>query len=58
MTFLAEAFANYVHVVMMQRPYRITMTAGGKTVATYEACWLQPRCAAKRKIIEQFLGVN
>lgn len=52
----AEAFASYVHTVIMKRPYRIVIRKGGKTVKTYRACWDEPRCAAKRAKIEAFLA--
>jgi hypothetical protein len=51
----AEAFANYVHVVMMRRPFAITIREGGRAVKTYRACWEQARCAAKRRLIEELL---
>ncbi len=52
----AEAFANYVHVVMMNKPYRITMTDAARVSKVYESCWAQARCAEKRHIIEKFFG--
>jgi hypothetical protein len=52
----AEAFANYVHVVLMHKPYRITIAANGNNLKVYDACWAQVRCAAKRRIIEQYLA--
>jgi hypothetical protein len=51
----AEAFANYVHVVMMKRPFAITLREGNRVVKTYRACWEQARCAAKRRVIEELL---
>ncbi|MEZ0308273.1 MAG: hypothetical protein ACAH21_10130, partial [Ramlibacter sp.] len=51
----AEAFASYVHVVMMKRPWEITISRNGETVATFRACWDTPRCAGKRAILEQLL---
>lgn len=54
----AEAFANYVHVQMMGKPFAITITRDGKIAKVYGPCWAQSRCAEKRKIIEQFLGAK
>ena len=54
----AEAFANYVHVVMMRKPFEIRIERGGKAVRTYRACWEAQRCAAKRAYLESFLGVR
>jgi hypothetical protein len=52
----AEAMANYVHVVMLNKTYRITIYDDNKVVKVYEACWLLARCREKRKILEQFLA--
>ena len=54
----AEAFANYVHVVMMKKPFTITIYHDGKVVKVYQSCWSESRCADKREILEQLLGVN
>ena len=51
----AEAFANYVHVVMMGRPFEVRIRHDGRVVKTYGACWSQARCAPKRKILERLL---
>jgi hypothetical protein len=51
----AEAFANYVHVVMMRKPFAITIREDGRTGKTYRACWGQARCAAKRRLMEELL---
>lgn len=48
----AESFASYVHVVLMKRPWEIVVRRGGEQALTYDACWEEERCAAKRKIIE------
>jgi hypothetical protein len=54
----AEAFANYVHVVLMKKPFEITLLDDGRVVRTYGACWTEPRCAAKRRILEDLLHVR
>jgi hypothetical protein len=51
----AEAFANYVHVVMLHKPFEIAILEDGKVVERYGSCWDEARCAAKRKILEEFL---
>ena len=53
----AEAFANYVHVVMMRKPFEIQLVQGGRTIKKYGACWEEQRCAGKRRILEALLGV-
>ncbi len=52
----AEAFANYVHVVLMGKPFELRIAKAGKVVHTYRACWSQQRCAAKRAFLEDFLN--
>ena len=52
----ADSFASYVHVVVQRRPWQITISKKGQVVQTFDACWDQPRCASKRKLMEQFLG--
>jgi hypothetical protein len=51
----AESFANYVHVVMMGKPFEIAITEDWRVVKRYGSCWSEKRCAAKRKILEEFL---
>jgi hypothetical protein len=51
----AESFANYVHVVMMGKPFEIAITEDWRPVKRYGPCWNEARCAAKRKILEDFL---
>lgn len=52
----AEAFASYVHVVLMHRPWEITIRRDGEAVRTFKACWDEPRCAAKRKVLESLIA--
>jgi len=51
----AEAFASYVHVVMMKRPFEIRLYQQGRLAKVYGACWEEPRCAPKRAILESLL---
>jgi hypothetical protein len=51
----AESFVSYVHTVLMKRPWEITVRKDGKVEATYRTCWEEPRCAAKRGILESLL---
>jgi hypothetical protein len=51
----AEAFASYVHTVVMKRPWSIRLYENGKLAKTYASCWDQPRCAEKRKFLEKLL---
>lgn len=50
----AESFVNYVHTMLLSHPYKVTLHTGD-TVTTYEACWRQPRCQSKRRLLESWL---
>ena len=54
----AEAFVTYVHTILMKRPFAVRIYQGEKEVKVFEACWSQPRCADKRKLLEKLLGVG
>jgi hypothetical protein len=51
----AEAFASYVHTVLMKKPFEIRIYKDGKIAKVYQSCWTQQRCAGKRRILEDFL---
>ncbi len=51
----AEAFASYVHTVLMRKPLQIEIRHAGQDVMRFTSCWAQARCAAKRAILEQLL---
>ncbi|MBC5768457.1 hypothetical protein [Ramlibacter albus] len=51
----AEAFAKYVHVRLMKRPWEITLSLDGVPVKTVKPCWGTPRCAAKEAYLERLL---
>ena len=53
----AEAFASYVHVVMMGRDHEVRLYRQGKLVKTVGPCWGQARCAYKRTALESALGL-
>jgi hypothetical protein len=52
----AEAFASYVHVVLMKKPFAVEILERGRVVKVYLPCWEEARCAAKRRILERLLG--
>lgn len=54
----AESFASYVHVVLMRRPWQITISHGGAAAYVFGACWEEARCAKKKKILEQLLKTS
>jgi len=54
----ADSFANYVHVVMLHKPFEIDIGIHGVPAYTYAACWNNERCAAKRAILEKTLAAR
>jgi len=52
----AEAFANYVHVELMKKPFEIEILRNGHVVKSYGPCWAEARCADKRRILESLLA--
>jgi hypothetical protein len=52
----AEAFANYVHTVSMKKPFEIRIFEGGTSAKAYSSCWTRPRCAQKKRILENYLN--
>ena len=54
----AEAFANYVHTVMMGKPYQITVYVDGKIAKTFRPCWSEDRCKEKRLVLERLIESN
>ena len=53
----AEAFASYVHVVMMGRGHAVRLYSRGKLEKTIGPCWGEARCAQKRTALEGALGL-
>ncbi len=51
----AEAFASYVHVVLLKRPWQITISRQGAVLKVFNACWGTSRCATKQALIEDLL---
>ena len=51
----AEAFASYVHVVLMKRPWQIAISHHGELMKVFKPCWEEPRCTEKRKVLEYIL---
>jgi hypothetical protein len=52
----AEAFANYVHVVLMKKPFEIRIYHDDRINMVYRSCWNEQRCLQKRKILEKLLS--
>ena len=54
----AESFVSYVHTEMLKRPLEIRIYRDDRNVKTYQSCWEEQRCAAKRKFLEKFLKLR
>jgi uncharacterized protein YaiE (UPF0345 family) len=52
----AESFANYVHVVLDERPYEIRLKQAEHSTKLLGACWDSPRCASKKMAVEYLLA--
>ena len=52
----AESFANYVHTVLMGKPFAIRIERSGELLRTLGPCWKEERCAAKAAILARLLG--
>ena len=52
----AEAFASYVHVILMKKPFEIRIERAGVPVKTFGACWSEPRCRWKRAFLDRMLA--
>jgi hypothetical protein len=51
----AESFANYVHTRLLGRPYEVSVRQDGRVQLSLGPCWNEPRCAAKRRLMEALL---
>ncbi len=54
----AEAFATYVHGVMMKKPYEIRILQDGAERMVFRSCWAGKRCEAKRRILSEMLQAD
>ncbi|OUR97026.1 hypothetical protein A9Q84_11885 [Halobacteriovorax marinus] len=50
-----ESIANYMHTVVLDKPFSVDIKNQGKIVETFNSCWQQSRCQSKRKVIEKIL---
>lgn len=53
----AESFANFVHVVVLKKPWRVNV-ASPKDSLVLSPCWADSRCAKKRLILEKMLNLK
>lgn len=51
----AESFATFVHVERLGRPWQVRLTTP-TGVRVVEACWDEPRCGPRRRLLEALLG--
>lgn len=54
----ADAVATYLHTVVAKKPFEIRLYENDALRRTVTACWNEPRCAAKRRALEEILGLD
>ena len=52
----AETYAMYVHVVIQERPWALSVTRRGEVVMSMDRPILQNRCDEKRAFLSGLLG--
>jgi hypothetical protein len=52
----AESLASYVHVVLLARPWSVTITGADGVAHTFGSCWDEARCQRKRALLEAILA--
>lgn len=52
----AESLANYVHVVLMTRPWSVTISSPEGVLRTIGPCWEERRCRSKKEALETLLA--
>jgi len=52
----AEAFASYVHTVLMKRPFEIRIYRDERLAKRYQSCWTEKRCLQKRRMLERLFN--
>jgi hypothetical protein len=52
----AEAFASYVHTVLMKKPFEIRIYRDDKLAKLYKSCWEEKRCLQKRRMLERLIN--
>ena len=52
----AEAFASYVHTVLMNKPFEIRIYQNDKLAKLYKSCWTEKRYLQKRRMLERLFN--
>ncbi len=52
----AEAFASYVHTILLKKPFEIKIYRDDKLAKLYKSCWAEKRCLQKRRMLERLLN--
>ena len=50
----AESFANYVHTVVLKKPWQIKIKTTSQDIVITD-CWAEVRCARKKALLEELL---
>jgi hypothetical protein len=51
----ADSVATYMHTMLRRRPWQLSLYDAGQLVMQLNTCWDEPRCHAKRALIEELL---
>lgn len=54
----ADSFAAFVHVVLLNKPYKVIIEKDNRVIKTADSCWSNERCLGKEKILKKFLDVQ
>lgn len=53
-----ESIANYMHTVILDKPFSVDIKENGRIVETLNSCWQQSRCQTKKSAIEDILNLE
>lgn len=54
----ADSVATYVHTEVYGQPFELRVVEDGKVIRRLGSCWREPRCARKRRLVEEALGLS
>lgn len=55
--YFAESFANYIHTIVLKRPWKLNVYFDNKSVSELTSCWNQTRCKDKKIVLEKILKI-
>ena len=54
----ADSFASYVHCVVENKPYEVTIKSANKPRLIIDCCWKNKRCSSKKKFFDSLIIKN